>query len=126
MLNQSQCQGRCLKVSQVSRALHQRSWLGTNARARVMGPAKLLGAELFAFSAGCNCDCALGSGNSTTVKVLLLPLSRVRDVVDVVVVEETASAGVSHGATGERDTGLWRSGVSATTTGGRAATSLSR
>ena len=81
------------------------------ARARVIGPLKMLVAELFASAAGCDCNCALGSGNSTTVEVLLLPLSRARDVVDLVVIEETASEGVIQGAKGARKTGLWTMGV---------------
>ena len=97
----------CLKVSQMSRALHHRSWLGTNARARVIKLLKLLVAELFAFAAGCDFDCALRCGHSTTGKILLLPLSKSRDVVYVVVVDKTARAGLIQYATGARETGLW-------------------
>ena len=81
------------------------------ARARVRGPVELLVAELFASAAGCDCDCAPGSGSSTTVEVLLLPVSRTRDVVDGARVEEAASAGLSHDATLVRNTGLWMTGV---------------
>ena len=63
-------------------------------------------AKLFASTAGCDCDCSPGFGSSTTVEMLLMPLSRAHDVVNIADVEKAASAGVSHGATGAKDTGL--------------------